>query len=51
MGEGDKLSQRCLWMYVFGMLESSVTAADNDASVTPWGRMWHLNSHGEDVRE
>ena len=51
MGEGDKLSQRCLWMYVFGMLESSVTSADNDASVTPWGRMWHLNSHGEDVRE
>ena len=51
MGEGDKLSQRCLWMYVFGMLESSVTSADNDASVTSWGRMWHLNPHGEDVRE
>ena len=35
----------------FGMFESSVTSADNDASVTPWGRMWHFNSHGEDVRE
>ena len=48
MGEGDKLSQKCLWI---GMFESSVTSADNHASVTPWGRMWHLNSHGEDVRE
>ena len=33
------------------MFESSLTSADNDVSVTPWGRMWHLNSQGGDVRE
>ena len=33
------------------MFESSVTSADNYVSVTPWGRMWHLNSQGGDVRE